>query len=376
MLTELLIPAADLEVVKHFNGEKGTLGHFLKSQVFNPDNPPVIAIVGIPEGRGSFCRETANATDVIRAQLYTLSSFSPEIKIIDFGNIRCGNCLKDTYAAVRLVTEELLSLEITVLLIGGSQDCTIPIVSGSNSLPNFDLVIVDDRIDNNSGENPVSDENFIDQLPEGTSVSVIAAQSYFLTQQDHDLFAEGYNGEVITLGKIRHQFKELEPLIRNANLVSFDIGSVKAAEGPGQYRISPNGLSGEEACQIAWYAGISTSPVWFGMFGYAPIYDSTRNGAMLAAQICWYFLYGKSKKTDNQPIDEATDFDSFHIEVEGLDEPITFLRHPVSKRWWMEVPSDDCTIFPVRIPCSKIDYKKACNNEIPERWWKYFNKLY
>src|SRR5665647_970963 len=317
MLNELIIPASALEVVKQYEGSSDQLGHFLKSQVWDADYLPHFAILGLPEGRGSGCLQVADAPDAIRRHLYALTTCPPE----------------------------------------------------------FNLVIVDDRIDNNERENSPSDEFYINNLPIGTSVSVIAGQSYFICQQEHDIVAEGYNGEILTLGEIRADFKEMEPLLRESDLVSFDFGSLKSSEAPGQYRISPNGLTGEEACQIAWYSGISTKQTWFGLFGYSPSFDSTSFGAMMSAQIGWYFINGVSKRLDEEPIDEATNFEHYHIPIDGLDDPISFLQHPVSRRWWMEVPDENCDIFPVRIPCSKKDYRKACENEIPERWWKYFSKI-
>jgi len=374
MLNELIIPASALEFVKQYEGSSDQLGFFLKSRVLDRDLPPNIAILGIPEGRGSGCMEVSEAPDAIRRHLYTLTTFSPEINIVDLGNIKSGNELKDTYAAVKIVAEELSAMNIHLLILGGSQELTVPLVAGFNK-PEFNLVIVDDRIDNCLNGKGPADEFYINNLPFGTSVSVIAGQSYFICQQEHDIVAEGYNGEIFTLGEIRADFKELEPLLRKSDLVSFDFGSLRSSEAPGQYRISPNGLTGEEASQISWYSGISTTPIWFGLFGYSPSSDSTTNGAMMAAQICWYFINGVSKRLDEVPVDEATNFEHYHIPVDELDEPISFLRHPVSHRWWMEVPDENCTIFPVRIPCSKKDYRKACNNEIPERWWTYFNKI-
>jgi arginase family enzyme len=374
MLHELIIPAADLDVVKQFEGNSDQLGHYLKSQTWDADHFPHVAILGLPEGRGSRCLQVSEGPDAIRRYLYALTTYAPEIDIVDLGNIKCGNDLKDTYAAVKMVAEELSVLNIRLLLLGGSQELTVPFIEGFNK-QQYNLVIVDDRIDNSTNEKSPADESFINNLPIGTSVSSIAGQSYFICQQEHDIVAEGYNGEILTLGEIRSEFKELEPILRKADLVCLDFGSLKASEAPGQYRISPNGLTGEEACQISWYSGISTNHTWFGLFGYSPSFDSTNSGAMMAAQISWYYIYGISKRIDDEPNDEATDFEHYNIPVEGLDDPISFLQHPVSKRWWMEVPTEDCTFFPVRIPCSKKDYNKACENEIPERWWKYFDRI-
>jgi len=374
MLSDLLIPAKDLAVVKTYDGSSDELGFYLKKQIWNPNYLPDVAILGIPEGRGSNCTDAALAPDLIRHHLYTLTTYQSEIKIVDLGNIKCGKELRDTYAAVKMVAEELASLNIRLLILGGSQDFTVPLVLGlGKNEPN--LVIADDRIDNSETKNAPADEFFINRLPVGTSVTLIAGQSYFIGDQLHDLLAAGSDGEILMLGEIRSDFKELEPLIRKAHLISFDYGSMKIADAPGQYRLSPNGLSGEEGCQISWYSGISTTPAWFALFGYSPHSDPTMLGAMMSAQICWYFLNGISKRVDEEPVDEATNFEHYYIAVDGLEDPIPFLLHPISKRWWMEVPSEDCSTFPFRIPCSKKDYKKACKNEISEKWWKYFNKI-
>jgi len=374
MLNELIVPASALDVVKNYQGDSDQLGYSLKSRAWDPNNLPDVAILGIPEGRGSKGPKVSDGPGSIRRQLYTLTGFSPELNIIDLGDIKCGNELKDTHAAVRMVAEELSASGIRLLILGGSQEMTVPLVTGFNREAS-DLIIVDDRIDNSEDTNSPYDELFINKLPAGTSATILAGQSYFIGEQWYNLLAERTNGEVLMLGELRADFKELEPLIRKADLVSFDYGSLKSAEAPGQYRLSPNGLTGEEACQISWYAGISTSPAWFALFGYSPETDPSSLGAMMAAQIGWYFINGVSKRLDEEPVDEATNFEHYHINVDGLEDPISFLVHPISRRWWMEVPSEDCTLFPFRIPCSRKDYRKACKNEISEKWWKYFNKI-
>jgi hypothetical protein len=43
-------------------------------------------------------------------------------------------------------------------------------------------------------------------------------------------------------------------LLRDADLVSFDISAVKQSEAPASRFASPNGLAAEDACQLARYA--------------------------------------------------------------------------------------------------------------------------
>jgi formiminoglutamase len=372
MLKELIVPVTELTVMKQFPENSDLLGFTLKNAIWDVNNLPDAAIIGIPEGRTSSCSNVSEGPDAIRQQLYSLSNFQAEFRVTDLGNIRCGKDPSDTFAAVKMVAEELSALNIPLLILGGSQDLTEPLISGFEK-ENLDVTIIDDRIDNCMNTNSSNDEIFINNLPFRTVINIIGGQSYFISQQGHDDVSEGFNGNVVTLGELRSDIREMEPLLRNTDLVSFDFGAMKLSEGPGQVRLSPNGLTGEEACQLAWYSGIATSHVWFGLFGYAPILDPYSSGAMIAAQICWYYLNGISKRVDKVPEGEATDFIHYHIPIDELEETISFLKHPISNRWWMEVPTEDCSDFPLRIPCSKKDYGKACKNEIPGRWWKYFN---
>lgn len=374
MFRELITPANALPVVKKFSGDKDDLGTILKNSVWSDSELPDAVILGISDNRVSGS-SFADASDSIREQLYQLKGFSESFRIVDLGNVKTGKEVTDTIAAVRLIAEEIGSMEIPLLFLGSNQSLTLPLFEGLNKNEAV-LTIVDDRIDNHSQKKGGSDDIYLNNLPTESVINLMAVQSFFVSPDSKETFSEEYNGSLFTLGEIRNGIREMEPYLRETDLVSFDFGSLKLSEAPGQIRNSPNGLTGEEACQLAWYAGISLKPGWFSLFGYNPQLDPNHTGAMMAAQIAWYYLHGKSKKIDEIPQDEAIDFLHFIVQVDGIPEPVTFLKHPISKRWWMEVPSPDCDLFPLRIPCSKKDYRNACRNEIPDRWWSSFNKSY
>jgi arginase family enzyme len=375
MLKELITPAKTLPVVKKYSGNKDRLGSMLIKSLWNESALPDVVILGITDDRTKFSPSYKDAPDEIREQLYQLTGFSTSLRIVDLGNVKTGKEVTDTYAAVRVIAEEIKSLGISMVVLGGNQSFTIPLMAGMNKSEAI-LTVIDDRIDNLAQEERVSDDIFLNNLSTEVIVNILAAQSFFVSPDSKETFSEEFNGSLVTLGELRMNIKDAEPYLRQADLVSFDLGSLKLCEAPGQIRNSPNGLTGEEACQLAWYSGIATNPGWFSIFGYDPTKDPERSGAMMVAQIVWYFLNGRSKKIDEIPQDEAIDFMHFVVPIDGIPEPVTFLKHPVSKRWWMEVPSPDCDLFPLRIPCSKNDYKKACKNEIPDRWWTSFNKSY
>ena len=375
MLKELITPAKLLPFVKKFSGDDDCLGTILKKSAWKESALPDVAILGITDDRLPNSGSYSDAPDAIREQLYQLSGFDASFTLVDLGNVKTGTEISDTVAAIRVIAEELYSLNVPLLILGGNQCLTLPLLEGIQKNEAV-LTVIDDRLDNLSKPNHDGEEIFLRKISVESIVHGMAVQSFFVSPQSKETFPEEFNGSLFTLGELRNGLCEMEPYLRETDLVSFDFGALKLSEAPGQTKNSPNGLTGEEACQLAWYAGISTNPVWFGLFGYSPKLDPGKSGAMMAAQIVWYFLYGKSKKMDEIPLDEAIDFMHFVVQVEGIPDPVTFLRHPVSKRWWMEVPSADCELFPRRIPCSKKDYNKACKNEIPDRWWSSFNKTY
>jgi arginase family enzyme len=370
MLNDLLIPASELTVVRLFQGASDSLGkQLVQTPPWEENEKLKVAILGIPESRLSRFEGLENAPDLIREQLYQLTSVSESPFVADIGNVRLGKTPADTYAAVRMVIESLESKGVQVLVFGGSQDLTLALLEGRQKA-NQTLTVIDDRPDYKAGEEFGTDENFLEKLPADTTLRLLGTQAYFSPLNKTEDLLKQHRGIHLPLGDLRENIRESEPMLREADVVSLDFGALKAHEAPGQQRLSPNGLYGEEACQLAWYAGMSTGLNITGIFGYAPSLDLQRWGAMMAAQIAWYFLKGAVKQKDEEPQGEATDFLHYMVPVEGLDEPIVFLKHPISGRWWMEVNSKKNE--EVRIACSENDYLLAQKNEIPERWTRYW----
>ena len=58
---------------------------------------------------------------------------------------------------------------------------------------------------------------------------------------------------------------------------------------------------------------------------------------------------------------------------------IVFYKSNISARWWMEVPYPpiDNVKFERHhmVPCNKEDYDFALVGEIPDLWWKTYQKL-
>src|SRR5437763_10557186 len=68
-----------------------------------------IVLVGVGETRGGGIFDNGfEAADAIRKQLYQLHYWHTDVKIADFGNIKTGASLNDSYAAIKTVVAEVL----------------------------------------------------------------------------------------------------------------------------------------------------------------------------------------------------------------------------------------------------------------------------
>ena len=93
--------------------------------IFENDLPNIdkadIVIIGCGESRGDGPEHNFNdGPNEIRAELYKLYHWHRNVHIADFGNIKQGADIKDTYAALQMIVAELMSLNKRVLIIGGS----------------------------------------------------------------------------------------------------------------------------------------------------------------------------------------------------------------------------------------------------------------
>jgi formiminoglutamase len=124
-----------------------------------------IVIVGSNETRGNgVLNSLTNAPNAIRRQLYSLHYWHPDIKIADIGNIKTGAMLSDSYAAVKTVLAELLRMNKTVILLGGSHDITLAQYLAYKELQQvIEATCIDSSI-NLKGESPLRSENFLLEL--------------------------------------------------------------------------------------------------------------------------------------------------------------------------------------------------------------------
>lgn len=331
---------------------------------------PSIVLVGVKEQRGDgFPMETA-APDMIRRQLYPMYHWHPDIHMADLGNIRSGATLADTYAALKTVVADLVAQQKTVIILGGSHDLTLAQYGAYEaSHQQIEATVVDALIDlYEDGGSP--SRHFLMDMLTGQPNFVrhynhIGFQSYFI----HPGMLETLDKlrfDCYRLGMARENLEEMEPVIRQSDMLSFDMCAIRAADAPAS-RLSPNGFTGDEACLLMRYAGMGSRLSTVGLYGLRAEADRDDLTSIQGAQMLWYFLDGYAVRTREASLADKDAFLEFHVSF--TDVETSFLKSKRTGRWWMRLPDN------LYIPCAYRDYIAASQNETPERWLRAQERL-
>lgn len=357
---------------------KYSLGHAVKKSTEKVSASNLhkldIAIIGVPFEKGVYIGKQTNIPNTIRRELYQLTGFQNKINIADFGNLKAAKTQKAIMLALRDVVEYLNELGIVTVILGGSQELSFGISQAFKNQRFFTLSCIDSNLDVKRGTESFSSSNFLSRIFKTQSnlfqFSLLAYQSHFVP----NLLLSKTPGvdEHCRLGLLRDDISLAEPLLRNTDFLSFDISAVKHSEAPGTLTVNPNGLRSEEACQLAKYAGLSEKICVFGLFGINLLKDKDEITTKLSAQIIWYFLEGQTHKNNEEPNPSEKRI-KYKVEVKDIEHPLVFLQCPETFRWWMEIQSvhGEKTL----IACSDKEYQQASENEIPELWLKYVQKI-
>jgi arginase family enzyme len=262
-----------------------------------------------------------------------------------------------------MVISELQDAGKTVVILGGSHDLTLAqYYSFSENQKTIEAVGVDAIIDINL-DSPFRADNFMMELLTSEPnymrhYNHIGFQSYFVHPRMLETM-DKLRFDCFRVGHAKEKLEEMEPVIRNCHLFSFDISSIAHSFAPAN-SLSPNGFSGEEACTLMQYAGMSRNLSNLGIYGYRPERDNEFLTAKQIGHMLWYFLDGRSRGSREALMEDRESFNEFHTafaEVETI-----FLQSKKTGRWWMQLPDKKF------IACSENDYQTASSNGIPERW--------
>jgi formiminoglutamase len=322
-----------------------------------------IVLVGCNEYRGSGSNNKQSAADAIRRQFYQLYYWHPDLKMADIGDVKNGASLQDSYAAIKTVVKELLQHKKTVLLIGGSHDISLAQYEAYTLQKQVIEISCVDALINIDINSPLRHDNFL--------MEMLTSEPNYVRHYNHIGFQSYYTHphmletmdklrfDCYRVGAVKESMEEMEPVIRNCQMLSFDIAAIAHAFAPAN-NISPNGFNGEEACMLMRYAGMSPIANSIGIYGYLPANDTHELTAKQISQMLWYVLDGRSRGKREASLDEKESFNEFHMAFSEVET--TFLQSKKTGRWWMQLPDKKF------IACSYKDYLSASSNEIPERW--------
>lgn len=364
--------------------KKNQFGAQIKKVVDN-FNEVDLVLFDVAEDRNSIGNQGAGqSAKFYREYLYQLYKGDYQVNIADLGTLKPGNTVMDTYFAVKEVVSEILKTGALPIIIGGSADLTYAnYLAYSDNEQTVNLVSLDAAFSLGESDDQVNSQNYLSKIlfhqPNLLfNFSNLGFQSYFVDQDElrllNELFYDNYR-----LGKIKENIQLAEPILRNADFISFNLNAVAQQFAPGNKLASPNGYTAEQACQLAKYAGMSDKLSSIGIYDFNPEFDQNGVTAHLLAQIIWHFIDGYYNRLNDFPVAQKKDYVKYTVHLESHEEDMVFYKSPKSDRWWMEVPYHTNISKRYKrhlmLPCTYEEYESALSGEIPERWLQTFQKL-
>lgn len=355
-------------------------------RVFENDFPDLddadIIFVGVEESRRSAEKSCNKAPNAIRRELYKLFHHGTDLVLADIGNIAAGENPFDTDHALKTVVKHILKRNTLVIILGGSQELTFANYSAYEVLESsVNLAVIDSMIDLGEFREDLSPENYLSKIvlhdPSYLfNLSVLGYQTYFANPTALGLIEKLFF-DAHRLGAITGDLKVCEPLMRNADILSVDMNAVADSSAPGSGQ--PNGFSGSQLCQMARYAGLSDQVTSIGFYNYNPDLDRNGQTAKLIAQSMWYVIEGFSHRQREFPAVNKKNFIEYRVHMpDGRDEMI-FYKSKRTDKWWMNVPYSGAGkgihLKHHLVPCSYADYELATTGELPDMWWRTYQKL-
>lgn len=336
-----------------------------------------VVIIGVSDNRGN--HNFLEDSDLIkfRKELYRLFLGNWELKIADLGNIEKGASITDTYYLVKEIVTDLLKNKIIPIIIGGGQDLTYAIYRSYDSVEQMvNVAVIDSSFDFGNETHEYTSESYLSKIivdePNNLfNFSNLGYQTYYNSQYEIDLM-DSLFFDAYRLGELSADISLAEPVLRDSDLVSVDLKSVKSSDTGSFSPFIPNGFNGKEICALARYAGISDKVSVFGIFNH----HNLESEAALVAQMIWYFIEGVNFRSNEYPFGSRETYLKFTVLIEDME--LVFFKSDKTDRWWIQIPSYENKVGKLQtnslLPCSYNDYLNACKNEIPERWWKAYRK--
>ena len=298
-----------------------------------------IAILGVPEARHSNNNEGCkSAPDEVRKEFYKLFHWKNDVSILDLGNLILGKTVEDTYAILSDILAYLLEQKVLPVILGGSNDLAFANYQAYAKLEKVvNIVSVDSKFDLGNEKETISSDGYLNKIvlqqPNYLlNYSNIGYQTYLNSQTDIELMKQLFF-ETYRVGGLRKDMDEIEPIVRNAEMLALDISSVRQADAPGNANASANGFYGEEMCHVALFAGLSDKLSSIGIYEYNPILDYNTQTSQLISHILWYFIEGFSHRQNDILFKNQDQYLRHTVAVTNALSELVFYQSKKTGRW-------------------------------------------
>lgn len=342
-----------------------------------------LALIGVKDERASKSNKgVANGPDQVRKALYALKKGNGNYRLADLGNLLNGIDAEDTCRMLKEVCETLLQNDVIPVILGATHHLCLGQYLAYESFGKLvNMVNIDAKINLDTQLTGDLSEQIVDIILKLKpnylfNYNHLAYQSYLNSPATLEILETLYF-DAYSVGKMRDDLNNIEPVVRDADLFVFDISAIKMNDAPGNANARVFGLTAEEACQLCWYAGLSEKLTTFGIYEYNPDFDQRGQTAQVIATMIWYFTEGFY----NRSLDRDFESNAYvKVIVSNLDNSpnIVFYKHKITQKWWMEVPYvSEITNHQEKkiIACSLKDFETANSGEVPDRWLNTYTKL-
>lgn len=332
-----------------------------------------LAVIGLHEWRGSAAGAPAlHGADEVRRRFYQLQKGSGSLRLVDLGNLRPGLTLEDTYQRLREIIAALLEHNTVPILLGGSHDLDYGQFLAYETLDRaVSFATVDARVDMAEQDGSAPEDSHLRRMllhePSFLFNFAQLAHQQYLVAPEVLAALEKLHFETLRLGQIRDDTRQAEPLLRQADFVSFDVAALRWNDAPAYYPANPFGLTNEEAAKLAWYAGHNDQLSSFGLYGYRPDYDQHGLAAATLATMLWYFVEGYYHRRHENDF-QSSRFLRYAVGLPGTPAKLVFYKSKRTEKWWLEVESLADSDVKRIVPCSYQDYLRAAQGDLPNRW--------
>ncbi len=270
----------------------------------------------------------------IRKSLFELIIPFPKLKIVDLGVSR-----NNESNFITPVLQELFANNIIPIVIGSS---VVNTLSQFNAYKNADEVIncciLDEKI--NLSKHLDLDCFYLNEIAKHHkkslhNLSFIGFQGHYLKSFAEKICLK-HNFDMQRLGEILYNIDTLEPIIRDANMLSVNMTILKASETPDMLLNSPSGITSESICQLTRFAGNSDKISSLGIYGFDSLTEDSKTSQIIA-QMIWYFMDGFYNRTNSYPI-SMKGLEKIAVYLAEIDKEIKFYYSKISDKWWVEAP--------------------------------------